>query len=145
MNVWTICGNLGRDAELRYTQGGAAVAGFSVAVKSGYGDKAQTIWVDCSIWGKQAEGGLIQYLKKGQQVALSGEMGTREHEGKTYITLRVATVTLCGSKDDRAASQPQQQRQAPQQQPQQNRMNPAQWQQGQQQTPAGDFDDQIPF
>ena len=93
MNVFTASGNIGRDAEVR-NAGGTSVAGFSLAVKSGYGDKAQTVWVDCSLWGKQAESGLVQYLKKGQFVVVTGELGTREHEGKTYVTLRVSNVTL---------------------------------------------------
>ena len=104
MNVFTATGNLGKDARVNNT-GGTAVANFSIAVKSGYGDKAQTIWVDCSLWGKQAESGLIDYLVKGQMVSVSGELGTREYDGKTYITMRVNSVTLCGSRDD---SQPRQ-------------------------------------
>jgi len=104
MNVFTATGNLGKDARVNNT-GGTSVANFSIAVKSGYGDKAQTIWVDCALWGKQAESRLIDYLVKGQMVSVSGELGTREYEGKTYITMRVNSVTLCGSRDD---SQPRQ-------------------------------------
>lgn len=107
MNVLTVSGNIGKDAVVRKA-GGQSVAGFSVAMKSGYGDKAQTIWLDCSLWGKQAESGLVQYLKKGQFVVLSGELGTREHEGKTYLTLRVNDVTL-GGKSEQSNQQPQQQ------------------------------------
>lgn len=93
LNVFSFSGNLGKDATVRQA-GNTSVAGFSVAATSGFGDKKQTIWVDCSIWGKQAESGLIDYLKKGQPVAISGELGTREYEGKTYITCRVNSVTL---------------------------------------------------
>ena len=110
MNVFTATGNLGKDARVN-NAGGTAVANFSIAVKSGYGDKAQTIWVDCALWGKQAESRLIDYLVKGQMVAVSGELGTREHEGKTYITMRVDKVSLCGSRDD---SQPRQSEATPQ-------------------------------
>jgi len=117
MNVFTASGNIGRDAEVR-NAGGTSVAGFSLAVKSGYGDKAQTVWVDCSLWGKQAESGLVQYLKKGQFVVVTGELGTREHEGKTYVTLRVSNVTLGGKQDSQKTAQGQQQ-QGYQQQPQQ--------------------------
>ena len=134
MNVLTVSGNLGKDAVVRKA-GDQSVAGFSLAMKSGYGDKAQTIWLDCSLWGKQAESGLVQYLKKGQFVVLSGELGTREHEGKTYLTLRVASVTLGGKSDAHPVQQqpaqapqqsynqaprqaPQSFNQAPQQQPQ---------------------------
>ena len=48
MNVLTASGNLGKDAEVR-SAGGTSVASFSVAMKSGYGDKQQTIWLDCSL------------------------------------------------------------------------------------------------
>lgn len=141
MNVLTVSGNIGRDAEVR-NAGGTAVAGFSLAIKSGYGDKAQTIWLDCSIWGKQAESGLVQYLKKGQFVVVSGEMGTREHDGKTYITLRVNNVTLGGKQDSQQQAAPVQQRQQPapqQRQPQQN------YQPQIGQPPVVDFDSDIPF
>jgi len=102
MNLLIVTGNLGKDAQARNVNG-TAVANFSVAVRSGYGDKEQTIWVDCALWGKQAESKLMDYLVKGQQVAVSGEMGTREHEGKTYITLRVNTIDLIGKKGDAPA------------------------------------------
>lgn len=140
MNVLTASGNIGRDAEVR-NAGGTAVAGFSLAMKSGYGDKAQTIWLDCSLWGKQAESGLVQYLKKGQFVVVSGELGTREHEGKTYITLRCNSVTLGGKQDAAPQQQPQpQQRQQPRQAPPQG----YQGQMPQQQQQYADFDD-APF
>lgn len=99
MNVLSLTGNLGRDAEVR-NAGSSTVCSFSVAMTAGYGDKKQTIWVDCSIWGKQAEGSLPSYLKKGQQVAVSGELSTREHEGKTYLQLRVASIDLIGKRED---------------------------------------------
>ena len=101
MNVLTFTGNLGRDCKVNNVSG-YSVCNFAVAMKSGYGDKEQTIWVDCALWGKQAEGALPGYLLKGQQVAVSGEMGTREHEGKTYITCRVSSVSLCGGKTEPA-------------------------------------------
>ena len=103
MNILTVTGNLGKDAQARNVNG-TAVANFSVAVRSGYGDKEQTIWVDCALWGKQAESKLMDYLVKGQQVAVSGEMGTREHEGKTYITMRVNAIDLIGKKGDAPTS-----------------------------------------
>lgn len=111
LNVFTFTGNLGRDAEVR-DAGSTTVCGFSVAAKSGYGDKAQTIWIDCNIWGKQAESRLPEYLKKGKQVAISGELGTREHNGKTYLTCRVSSITLIGGRDDAIQSESQPARQA---------------------------------
>lgn len=106
MNVLTVTGNLGRDCVV-CDAGSSKVANFSVAAKAGFGDKEQTVWLDCALFGKRAETRLVDYLKKGQQVAVSGELGTREHDGKTYLTLRVADVTLIGKREDSVApSQP---------------------------------------
>lgn len=105
MNVLTVTGNLGSDSRVN-TVAGTSVCNFSVAMTSGYGDKKQTNWLDCALWGKQAESSLPSYLLKGQQVSVSGELGTREHDGKTYLTLRVNQITLCGRRDGNAAPQP---------------------------------------
>lgn len=107
MNVFSFTGNLGRDCRTG-SAGNTAVCNFAVAVKSGYGDNEQTIWIDCALWGQRAEGRLPEFLKKGQQVAVSGELGTREHEGKTYLTCRVNDVSLVGGKPEQQAA-PQQQ------------------------------------
>ena len=101
MNNFSFTGNLGKDCRVGEA-GGTAVVNFAVAVKSGWGDKQQTIWIDCALWGKQAESKLKDYLVKGQQVAVSGELGTREHEGKMYLTLRANSVDLVGGKSDSA-------------------------------------------
>ena len=98
MNVITITGRIGKDAETRHIPSGQAVASFSVANNIGYGKNEQTLWFDVSIWGKRAEGGLIPYLVKGQEVAVSGELSTREHDGKTYLKINANTVDLVGGK-----------------------------------------------
>ena len=99
MNVITITGRIGKDAETRHIPSGAAVASFSVANNVGYGKNEQTLWFDVSIWGKQAEGGLIPYLVKGQEVAVSGELTKFEADnGKTYLKIRSNTVDLVGGK-----------------------------------------------
>ena len=141
MNVFTFTGNLGR--ECRTANNGTAVCNFAVAVKSGFGDKATTLWVDCALWGKQAESKLVNYLVKGQQVAVSGELGMREHEGKSYLTCRVSSISLVGGQSQgeqrNADKSPPQQQSAPQQKPQQ-RQQPAPMAE-----PDFDFDDDIPF
>lgn len=133
MNVFSATGNLGNDCRTNNVNG-TAVCNFSVAVKSGFGDKEQTLWLDCALWGSRAEGRLPEYLTKGQQVAVTGELGSREHEGKTYLTLRCNDVTLVGGKSDGGGYQ----QPTPQQQPQQP---PAH----QSAAGFGDFDDDIPF
>jgi len=92
-------GRIGKDAVVRHTASGEPVAGWSLAVDSGYGEKKQTLWIDCSLWGKRAES-LSEYIRKGAQLGVTGELGTREHENKTYLTLRVANVTLVGKRED---------------------------------------------
>lgn len=118
MNTLCFTGNLGRDCSTNNVSG-TAVVNFAVAMKSGFGDKEQTVWVDCALWGKKAEGRLPEFLTKGQQVAVSGELGTREYQAndgtmKTVITCRVNDVSLIGSKQD-GQQPPQPQYQQPQQ------------------------------
>lgn len=140
MNSFSFTGNLGRDCRTG-NAGGTAVVNFAVAVKSGFGQNEQTLWVDCALWGKQAESRLPEFLVKGQQVAVSGELGTREHDGKTYLTCRVSQISLVGAKGDNQQA-PQQPQQNNQQQWQQNNSQPQQHAPQQQ---SQDFDSEIPF
>jgi len=95
MKTIVIAGNIGRDAVTRTTQNGDKVTGWPVAVEERNGQDKRTIWFDCSLWGKRGEA-LAQYLTKGTKVAVSGELSTREHEGRTYLTVRASEVTLMG-------------------------------------------------
>jgi single-strand DNA-binding protein len=104
MNNWNFTGNIGRDAETRFTPAGDEVTGFSVAVKAGYGDKATTTWVNCNIWGKRGET-LAQYLVKGALVGVSGECSLREYQDrdgqkKASLDVRVNDVTLLGKRPE---------------------------------------------
>lgn len=135
MNVFTFTGNLGGDCEVK-TVGSSTVCNFSVAATSGYGDNKKTHWVNCAIWGKQAESGLPAYLKKGQQVAISGELSLREYQAgdgtqKTSLDLRVNSVSLVGAKSEQTLQQQPVYQQQPQQQqpyaaPQQQQYAPQQ-------------------
>lgn len=100
----TIAGRLGKNAELRRTQSGDPVLSFSVAVDDGYGQNKRTLWFDCSVWGKRGES-LADHLRKGSAVAVSGDLSTREYEGKTYLTVRVNELTLQGGKQERQSQQ----------------------------------------
>ena len=97
MNVFTAIGRVGKDAVVRHTQGGDPVAGWSLAVDAGYGERKVTTWLDCSLWGKRAES-LAPHIAKGDRLGVTGELSTREHDGKTYVTLKVSDVTLLGDK-----------------------------------------------
>ena len=98
MNNWSVIGRVGKDAVVRTTQAGKAVASWSMAVDVGYGENKQTTWVDCSLWGDRAHK-LAPCILKGDRIGVMGEHGTREYEGKTYTTLRAADVTLLGNKN----------------------------------------------
>ena len=103
MNSWQFTGNLGRDHELRHTPNGDAVVSFSVGVKSGFGEKASTVWANCSMFGKRAEA-VAPYLSKGQLVGISGEVNLREWTDKDggkrqSLDVRVNDLTLLGGKD----------------------------------------------
>jgi single-strand DNA-binding protein len=101
MKAITIAGRVGKDAVTRNTPHGDQVTGFSVAVDEGYGDKKRTLWFDVSFWGKRGAS-VAPFLTKGAQVTVSGDLSTREHEGKTYLTLRAGDLTLQGGKRDDA-------------------------------------------
>jgi single-strand DNA-binding protein len=89
VNKVILVGNLGRDAELRYTPGGAAVSKFSLATTETWNDKSgqkqeRTEWHNIDIWGKQAET-LTEYLRKGKQVYVEGRLQTDEYTDKEGI------------------------------------------------------------
>lgn len=95
MKTICIAGRVGKDAQFRRTQNGDAVLSFTVAVDDGFGENKRTMWFDCSLWGKRGQT-LEAMLRKGKEVTVSGDLSTREHEGKTYLTVRVNDVTLQG-------------------------------------------------
>ena len=145
-----VAGNLTKDAELRQA-GNSQVCGFSVAADTGFGDKKQTMFFSCSLWGNQGAA-LAQYLKKGNPVTVIGEMSEREYDGKQYKEIRVNSIKLQGSRSDNQQNngyqnnqqggnyqQPSQNNQAPQQsaQPTQNQKPIS--------MPSGPVDDDIPF
>ena len=98
MNQVQLLGNLARDAELRFTQSGKAVATFTVAATNTYIDsttnetKEQTAFVNCVVWGKQAEA--VGQCKKGDRLLVNGRIQTRSYEDsngqKKYVTEVVA-------------------------------------------------------
>ena len=75
-----IIGNVGKDAEMRFTPSGTAVTSFSVAVNVGYGENKATAWYRVSAWGKTAEA-CNQYVKKGLRVMVEGELTPDKETG----------------------------------------------------------------
>jgi single-strand DNA-binding protein len=86
VNKVILVGNLGRDAELRYTPGGAAVATLNLATTEVFKDregqrKEDTQWHRVILWGKTAES-LQEYLTKGKQIYVEGKLQTRKWKDK---------------------------------------------------------------
>lgn len=126
MNNWNFTGNLGQSAEQKFV-GDNSLVSFSVAVKSGFGEKAVTTWANCQMWGKRGES-VLPYLNKGQLVGISGEATLRLYEKKdggagSSLDVRVNDLTLLGKSE------------APQQQEQKPVAN----------VPASEYEDDIPF
>ena len=106
VNKVILVGNLGRDAELRYTPGGAAVATLNLATTEVWNDKGgqrqeKTEWHRVILWGKQAET-LQEYLTKGKQIYVEGRLQTRQWDdkdgNKKYTTeIKADRVTLLSS------------------------------------------------
>jgi single-strand DNA-binding protein len=112
VNKVIIVGNMGRDAEVRYTPGGAAVATLSLATTDVWNDKAgqrqeKTEWHRVVVWGKQAET-LAEYLTKGRQIYVEGRLQTRQWDdkdgNKRYTTeIRSDRIVLLGGRGGGAA------------------------------------------
>lgn len=131
MNLFVCTARLGKDAEVRYTQSGTAVLSFAGAVDTGYGNNKKTVWVGFSVFGKRAEGELVNYLTKGSQVAVTGELNIDEWEkdGQKNFMLKciVRDLDLIGGKQEAKKSEPK-------------KSEPKQ-----QQVVEDDFEDDIPF
>jgi len=109
-----LIGNLGRDAELRYTAGGTPVATLNLATTETWRDKSnqkqeKTEWHRVVIWGKTAET-LAEFLKKGKQVYVEGRLQTRkwqDKDGKDVYTTEIrADRTLLLSHAEKTERQP---------------------------------------
>ena len=109
MLTMTIAGNVGKEAVLRNTQGGEPVLGFSIAIDNGKdknGQKRESTWVQCSIWGKRADS-LRSHIVKGTKLVVSGRPGVDVYEGKGRLTLSVQDLTFMGGTKERSEQEPQ--------------------------------------
>lgn len=136
-NNISIIGRLGRDGEGKQA-GSTALFEFSVAEDVGYGDRKTTNWWKVQLWGKQAESRVVDFLTKGQQVAVFGEVTMREwtdKDGNKRLSpeIRANSVQLVGSKSDNAVPRDSE----PAAPPQRRESAPA--------PRMDDMDDDIPF
>lgn len=84
INRVVLVGRLTRDPELRYTQGGAAVASFTVAVNRTFTNsqgEREADFINCTIWRKAAEN-FANFTKKGSLVGIEGRIQTSSYENR---------------------------------------------------------------
>ena len=146
INKVILVGNLGKDPEVRYLEGGTAVANFPLATSESYKDRNgnrvdQTEWHNIVVWRGLAEVA-EKYLRKGNQVYIEGKIRTRswdDKEGnKRYTTEIVADqmTMLGGRKEDGMMD-------SPASVPSNNQMNPSAQSSGK--FAAAEEDDDLPF
>ncbi len=134
----TVCGNLGRDAEVKTLQSGSAVCEFSVGVNRRRNDQDETVWVRCQIWGERGKS-LAPHLTKGKKVCATGRMwcsiGSSD-DGRVFLNcdLNVAEIEFMSARE-----------QAPQQSAQPHPTQYAQPYQQAPQAPLLEADEDIPF
>ena len=100
VNKVILVGNVGRDPELRYTQGGQPVASFSVATNERFKDrdgnwKDRTEWHRIVAWARLAEI-CGEYLRKGSQVYIEGRIQTRDWEDKEGNKRQTTEIVALG-------------------------------------------------
>ncbi len=152
VNKVILLGNLGRDAETRFTTGGAARTTFSVATARRWKDqqtgewKEETDWHNVVLWRQE---NVANYLTKGRQVYVEGRLQTRSYEDKegkkVYTTEVVADdVILVGGRGGEGGSGDETRSQSGPP----ARSGPRPSSKPPEEAPSGDFsagDDDVPF
>ena len=115
VNKVILVGNVGKDPEIRHTQDGKAIANFSLATTESWRDKStgerkdKTEWHRIVSFNEGLNKVIEQYVKKGSQVYIEGQLQTRKWTDKdgvekysTEIVLQAfnGTLTLLGGKPD---------------------------------------------
>ena len=108
LNKVILIGYLGKDPEVKYSQGGAPVATFSMATSESWNKDGQrqerTEWHNIVAWNKLADI-CKQYLSKGRQVYIEGRIQSREYTDRDGNKRRVTEIiashmVMLGSRGD---------------------------------------------
>ena len=115
VNKVILLGRLGKDPDIRSMQNGKKIANFSIATSKRWTDrdtqekKEKTSWHNVVVFNEGLVGIVEQYVKKGSQIYVEGELQTRkwqDQEGKDRYTTEVVLqryrgeLTLLGSRPD---------------------------------------------
>ena len=94
MQIITLHGNIGRDAEVYQTQSGQSVCNFNLAVNDrGKDGEDVTTWYRCAVWGNRGER-LKQYLTKGTRATVVGRLQLGVYTGNDGQPRVDANVTV---------------------------------------------------
>lgn len=118
-NLVVLTGHLTKDPNLRTLQGGATVCDFGLANNRKWTDangtkKEETLFVDCSAWGKTGEN-IRKYFAKGNPILVSGRLTyeswvTDEGQKRSKLKMTVERFDFIGKKEEpepQAAEQPE--------------------------------------
>lgn len=118
VNKVILVGNLGKDPEVKYLEGGTPLAKFSLATTEFFKDKSgekkeQTEWHNIILWRGLAEVA-EKYLKKGDSVYIEGKIRSRSYDDKEGVkryTFEIVAdnLTMLGKRRDDSGSNNQQQ------------------------------------
>lgn len=141
-NMVIVIGRLTRDAELKYTRSGSAISNLSIANtktrKDGDQWVEETNFFEATLFGRQGEA-LNQYLLKGTQVSLTGELDyqswEKDGQKRSKVIIKVNNIQLLGSKNNNQQSNSNNYQQS----------NNSYQQQGNNQGGTGNFESDIPF
>lgn len=100
VNKVILVGNVGRDPEMRYTQGGDPIANFSIATNESWTDRngqkqEHTEWHNVEVFGKTAQV-VGQYVTKGRQIYIEGTIRTNEYKDKDGNPRKSVRVRVSG-------------------------------------------------
>jgi single-strand DNA-binding protein len=110
MNNVSLIGRTTNDIELKTTPNGKSVVNFTLAVKRPF-TKDTTDFVICVAWGNQADV-LSRFVHKGNQVAVVGNITTRNYEDKegnkrSVTEVLVNDVVLLSNEKKTSQNEPQ--------------------------------------
>lgn len=91
----TIAGNCTKDAETRQTQSGQSVTSWAIAVNGFANGEKTSMFFDVQFWGKRGEQA-ARFAVKGAKMAVTGDLSTREYNGKTYLQVNGSDFTPLG-------------------------------------------------
>ena len=103
LNKILLQGRLTKNVELKHTEKGDAIAFFSVAWNTNYGDKERTCFFNCVAFRSRAEF-IEKYFSKGDMLSIDGQLQTRSYEDNTGVKRTVTEIIVnevhfCGKKN----------------------------------------------